>query len=83
MKVTAGLADDATEPLRFATPPGFHGPVGELIDRMFNPALTLDDVDWLRSEWPGSLVIKGVQNPADAKAIIAYLKSVPRNQSPN
>ena len=61
-----------TEPLRFATPPGFHGSVGELIDRMFNPALTLADVDWLRSEWPGSLVIKGVQNPADAKAIVEH-----------
>lgn len=61
-----------TEPLKFATPPGFHGPVGELIDRMFNPALTLDDVEWLRSEWPGSLVIKGIQNPADAKAIVEH-----------
>ena len=59
-----------TEPLQFATPPGFHGTVGELIDSMFNPALTMDDVDWLRSEWPGSLVIKGILNPADAIAVV-------------
>jgi L-lactate dehydrogenase (cytochrome) len=59
-----------TEPLRFATPPGFHGTVAELIDRMFNPALTMDDVEWLRGEWPGSLVVKGIQNPADALAAV-------------
>jgi len=59
-----------TEPLRFATPPGFHGTVAELIDKMFNPALTMDDVEWLRGEWPGSLVVKGIQNPTDALAVV-------------
>jgi L-lactate dehydrogenase (cytochrome) len=59
-----------TEPLRFATPPGFHGTVAELIDSMFNPGLTLDDVDWLRGEWSGRLVIKGIQNPSDAHAVV-------------
>lgn len=61
-----------TEPLRFATPPGFHGTVAELIDRMFNPALTMDDIEWLRGEWPGSLVVKGIQNPADALAVVEH-----------
>ncbi len=59
-----------TEPLKFATPPGFHGTVAELVDRMFNPALTLDDVDWLRAEWPRSLVVKGIQTASDAKAVV-------------
>jgi L-lactate dehydrogenase (cytochrome) len=59
-----------TEPLRFATPPGFHGTAADLMDRAFNPSLTLDDVDWLRGLWPGSLVVKGLQDPADALAVV-------------
>ena len=61
-----------TEPLRFATPPGFHGTVAELVNRMFNPALTLADVDWLRTEWPGDLVIKGIQSPEDARRVVEH-----------
>jgi L-lactate dehydrogenase (cytochrome) len=59
-----------TEPLRFATPPGFQGSVADLVDRMFNPALTLDDVDWLRAEWPRTLVVKGIQTASDARAVV-------------
>jgi L-lactate dehydrogenase (cytochrome) len=59
-----------TEPLRFATPPGFHGTAADLMDRVFNPSLTLDDIDWLRNLWPGSLVVKGLQDPADALAVV-------------
>ena len=59
-----------TEPLRFATPPDFHGSVSELMDQMFNPTLTMDDIEWLRGEWPGTLVVKGIQNPADALAVV-------------
>jgi L-lactate dehydrogenase (cytochrome) len=59
-----------TEPLRFATPPGFQGTVADLVDKMFNPALTLDDVDWLRAEWPRSLVVKGIQTASDARAVV-------------
>jgi L-lactate dehydrogenase (cytochrome) len=59
-----------TEPLRFATPPGFHGTAADLMDRVFNPSLTLADIDWLRGLWPGSLVVKGLQNPADALAVV-------------
>jgi L-lactate dehydrogenase (cytochrome) len=59
-----------TEPLRFATPSGFQGTVAELVDQMFNPALTLDDVDWLRAEWPRSLVVKGIQIASDARAVV-------------
>ena len=59
-----------TEPLKFATPPGFQGTVAELVDQMFNPALTLDDVDWLRAEWPRSLVVKGIQTASDARAVV-------------
>jgi L-lactate dehydrogenase (cytochrome) len=33
----------------------------------FDPALTWKDVDWIRSLWPGKLIIKGVLDPEDAK----------------
>jgi L-lactate dehydrogenase (cytochrome) len=59
-----------TEPLKFATPPAFHGTVAELVDQMFNPALTLEDVDWLRAEWPRSLVVKGIQSASDARRVV-------------
>jgi L-lactate dehydrogenase (cytochrome) len=37
---------------------------------MFDPAITVSDVSWLRSVWPGSLVVKGVQHPEDARAVV-------------
>jgi L-lactate dehydrogenase (cytochrome) len=33
---------------------------------LFNPAITWDDIEELRSRWPGRLVIKGPLGPADA-----------------
>jgi L-lactate dehydrogenase (cytochrome) len=46
--------------------------VGELIDKMFDPTVTFDDLKWIRSEWPGKLVIKGVQSVEDAVALTKY-----------
>lgn len=59
-----------TEPLRFANLASTDGTVAELINRVFDPALTMDDVRWLRSVWPGSLVIKGIQSAADAERVV-------------
>ncbi|MBV9314401.1 MAG: alpha-hydroxy-acid oxidizing protein [Pseudonocardia sp.] len=59
-----------TEPLRFANFTSTQGTVAELIDRVFDPGLTMADVAWLRSIWPGSLVIKGVQSVADAQRVV-------------
>lgn len=56
-----------TAPLEFASLSSWEGTVSELIDSMFDPALTMDDVAWLRSEWPGKLVIKGIQTVDDAR----------------
>jgi len=59
-----------TEPLTFANLASTDGTVAELINRVFEPALTMDDVRWLRSVWPGSLVIKGIQSAADAERVV-------------
>jgi L-lactate dehydrogenase (cytochrome) len=33
----------------------------------FDPSLTWDDVAWMRSQWPGKLIIKGVLDEEDAR----------------
>jgi L-lactate dehydrogenase (cytochrome) len=58
-----------TPPLEFASLNNWGGTVGELIDKMFDPTVTFEDLNWIRSEWPGKLVIKGVQSIEDAVAL--------------
>jgi L-lactate dehydrogenase (cytochrome) len=59
-----------TEPLTFASLEATNGTVADLINRVFDPALTMDDVDWLRGAWPGKLVIKGIQSVDDAVRVV-------------
>jgi L-lactate dehydrogenase (cytochrome) len=59
-----------TEVLEFATFHHFDGTVAELSDRIFDPTATLADVEWLRQTWKGHLVVKGIQNATDAKAVV-------------
>ena len=56
-----------TRPLTFASMTSSDGPVAELIDRLFDPSMTIDDLEWLRGFWDGPLVVKGVQTVADAQ----------------
>jgi L-lactate dehydrogenase (cytochrome) len=60
-----------TEPLSFASLTHSEGTVGELIDRVFDPAITMADLEWARGQWPGKLVAKGVQSVADAQRVVA------------
>ena len=55
-----------SEPLSFATLTSTEGTVADLIARVFDPSITIDDLDWLRSVWTGRLVVKGVQTVDDA-----------------
>jgi L-lactate dehydrogenase (cytochrome) len=55
-----------TEPLAFATLDAWSGTVAELLDTMFDPTVTYDDLAWLRKQWPGTVAVKGVQTVADA-----------------
>lgn len=34
----------------------------------FDPTILWKDLDWIRAEWPGPLIIKGVLDPDDARA---------------
>ena len=36
----------------------------------FDPALSWDDVEWIKSIWPGKLILKGILDPEDAKTAV-------------
>ena len=59
-----------TEPLTFATFDRWPGPVSELLDSMFDPTLTFDDLAWIKSQWPGKFVVKGIQTIEDARRVV-------------
>ena len=61
-----------TDPLKFASLDSWNGTVAELLDSMFDPTVTFDDLKWIRKNWKGKLVVKGIQNVDDAvKAVSA------------
>ncbi|MEY3109076.1 MAG: hypothetical protein RL730_1427, partial [Actinomycetota bacterium] len=57
------------EPLVFASLDSWNGTVAELMNTMFDPTMTLDDLKWIRKVWDGNLLVKGVQRVDDARAI--------------
>ena len=59
-----------TPPLTFASLTAWHGTVGELMDTLFDPSMTVDDLDWIRSIWSGPLIVKGIQSVADARLVV-------------
>ncbi|TXK19446.1 alpha-hydroxy acid oxidase [Homoserinibacter sp. GY 40078] len=60
-----------TPKLEFASLQSTGGTVGELLDAAMDPTISFDDLDVIRGMWPGKIVIKGVQNVDDAKALAA------------
>lgn len=59
-----------TDPLKFASLDSWNGTVGELLDKMFDPTVTFEDLRWIRQQWKGKLVVKGIQNVDDAKQAV-------------
>jgi len=58
-----------TDPLEFASLSSWQGTVAELLDHMFDPTVTYDDLEWIKAQWPGKLVVKGVQTVEDAQRL--------------
>jgi L-lactate dehydrogenase (cytochrome) len=67
-----------SEPIRFANVAGEGAGAGpgdgteavslaEYINSQFDPGLSWRDVEWMRSVWPGPIVIKGIQTVEDAR----------------
>ena len=59
-----------TDPLRFASLDTWQGTVADLLDTMFDPTMTISDLEWLRSHWDGPLVVKGIQTVEDARRVV-------------
>ena len=60
-----------TVPPEFASLSSWDGTVAELLDFMFDPSVTYDDLVWIKNRWPGTLVVKGVQTLEDAEKLAA------------
>ncbi|TAM70687.1 MAG: alpha-hydroxy-acid oxidizing protein [Microbacteriaceae bacterium] len=58
-----------TEPLAFASLDRWSGTVAAMLDAMFDATVTFEDLAWIKTQWPGKLVVKGVQNIADARKL--------------
>jgi L-lactate dehydrogenase (cytochrome) len=59
-----------TDPLKFASLGQWNGTVGELLDSMFDPTVDFEDLKWIRQQWKGKLVVKGIQNVTDARRAV-------------
>ncbi|MFN6118971.1 MAG: alpha-hydroxy acid oxidase, partial [Actinomycetes bacterium] len=55
-----------TEPIGFSNFRHWDGTVAELLDTMFDPTVDFDDLVWIRDQWPGPVVVKGIQTVDDA-----------------
>jgi L-lactate dehydrogenase (cytochrome) len=44
--------------------------LSEWIGKQFDPAATWKDVEWVRSRWPGKLIVKGVMDAEDARLAV-------------
>jgi len=60
-----------TDPLKFASLDSWNGTVAELLDSMFDPTVIYEDLKWIRGQWQGNLVVKGIQNIDDAMMSVA------------
>ncbi len=58
-----------TAPLSFASLSSWDRTVAELIDELFDPTMTIADLEWLRSFWDGPLIIKGIQTVDDSRRV--------------
>lgn len=58
-----------TKKLEFAAFRGWDKSLVELAATIFSPNITFADVKWLRKEWDGPIVVKGVQSVADAQEL--------------
>ena len=59
-----------TEALAFASLTSWDGTVAELINTLFDPSMTMADLEWIRSQWDGPLIIKGIQTVEDARRVV-------------
>ena len=52
--------------------PGARNPAAfrQWVDSQFDPSVTWDDIAWVRENWTGKLIVKGVLDPEDARRAV-------------
>jgi L-lactate dehydrogenase (cytochrome) len=60
-----------TKPLEFASMNNWPGTIAELLDHIFDPTMTFEDLKWIRDNWSGTLTVKGIQNLDDCRRAVA------------
>ena len=56
-----------TDPLTFASLSGTSQDLPTIINSMFDPTLSLADLEWIRSVWPGKMFVKGILTAEDTR----------------
>ncbi|RAO78248.1 alpha-hydroxy acid oxidase [Dyella jiangningensis] len=46
--------------------------LAQWIASQFDPTLNWDDLAWIREEWPGKLIVKGILDPEDARLAVQH-----------
>jgi len=59
-----------TPPLTFASLHAWQGTVADLMNSLFDPTMTIADLDWVRAFWDGPLILKGIQTVDDARRVV-------------
>ena len=59
-----------TPAIKFASLKDFSGTNMEVAKLMFDPNLDYEGLKWLRENWQGKLLVKGILNPEDAKKVL-------------
>ncbi|HTZ05533.1 MAG TPA: alpha-hydroxy acid oxidase [Gaiellaceae bacterium] len=59
-----------TDPVSFESLGAAEDVMG-LMNTVFDPTITVADIDWLRSQWTGPIVVKGVQRVDDAAEVVS------------
>lgn len=60
----------ATKPLAFSSLDRWSGTVAALIDTMFDPTVGPEEATYIREQWKGKLVVKGIQSVADPRLAV-------------
>lgn len=58
-----------TEPIEFSIFSEWDGTVAKLLDTMFDPTVDFADLTWIKNQWPGKVIVKGIQTLDDAKRV--------------
>ncbi len=48
------------------------GSLSAWTSQQFDPSLTWTDVDWIKARWGGTLILKGIMEPEDARLAVAH-----------